>query len=413
MERIKTAAKRSYHKSRAHAGRVHRHPAGWPVVVFMLLLLASGVMVAVGLHRKTPHLTVHPDKNHIVIVSMDGQKQTVPTNEPTVRNLLKQLDVSLRPGDRVEPDLETKIVQDNLLINVYRAVPVAIQDGGRQIITKTAAATGRSKAKLSGVLIYPEDRVAVRPIGNFLFDQTVTEVVAIDRATPVAMNLYGTPLTVRTHTKDVAALLKEKNINLSKDDTVKPSLSEKITPNMQVTVVRNGIQVITIDEDVAPPVKTIVDTSLSFGSQAVRQEGVPGKVKKTYEVNIQKGEEVSRKLLQSVTVTEAVPRIVAKGNTVNIPADKQAVLAAAGVSPSDYMYVDYIFAHESGWNAAVMSANGKYAGLGQTNPATLSNACPNWQSDPVCQTRFFSGYAAKRYGGWSGAYSTWQAKGWW
>lgn len=411
MERIKTVAKHSYHKGRAQAKRIHQHPAGWPVVLFVILLLASGGMVAIGLYRKTPHLTVHPDKNHIVIVSVDGQKQTVPTGEPKVRDLLKQLAISLRPGDRVEPDPETRIVQDNLLINVYRSVPIAIQDGDRHSITKTAAATGRSKVKLSGVMIYPEDRVLVRPADNILFDRTVTEVVVIDRAMPVALNLYGTPLTVRTHTTDVAALLKEKNINLSKDDTVKPSLSEKITPNMQVAVVRNGIQVMTVDEEVAPPVQTVVDMSLSFGSQAVRQEGTPGKVKKTYEVNIQNGQEVSRKLLQTVTITEAVPRVVAKGNTVNIPSDKQAVLAAAGVSPNDYMYVDYIFAHESGWNSASRSSNG-YVGLGQTREAALAGSCPNWQSDPVCQTQFFSRYAG-RYGGWAGAYAAWQRQHWW
>jgi hypothetical protein len=78
-------------------------------------------------------------------------------------------------------------------------------------------------------------------------------------------------------------------------------------------------------------------------------------------------------------------------------------MAAAGISPDDYAYVDYVFSRESHWNAAAMNAGG-CGGLGQACPAgKLAAVCPGWQSDPVCQTRFFTGYAVGRYGSWAGA----------
>jgi hypothetical protein len=88
-------------------------------------------------------------------------------------------------------------------------------------------------------------------------------------------------------------------------------------------------------------------------------------------------------------------------------------MAAAGISQSDYAYVDYIFSRESRWNAAAMNAGG-CGGLGQACPAgKLAAVCPAWQTDAVCQTKFFSGYAIGRYGSWQGAYNAWLAKHWW
>ncbi len=393
-------------------GRIHHHPVILAVVVFACLVLFGGLLLIFGLQHDAKQLTIVPNQNFIVIVKADGVKRTVPTDADTVGQLLRKLDIKLASGDRVEPAEDAPIVGDNFLVNVYRSVPVAISDGNSTLITQSAAATPRSIAAQAGVQLYGEDRVTAHPTENFVMQRGFGEQVTIVRAKPVTFTLYGQPLSLRTQTGTVRELLKEKAVKLGPKDTVKPALDTPITSDMQVSVVRDGIQVITITEQVAAPVQTVLDTSLSFGSQAVRQEGSPGTVVKTYQINVQHGEEVSRTLVQSVVTVQPVTRIVVKGNTVNIPSDKKAVMAAAGISASDYGYVDYIFSRESHWNAASRSANGRYVGLGQTNPATLSAACPNWQADPVCQTQFFTRYAG-RYGGWAGAYNAWLSKGWW
>jgi hypothetical protein len=86
-------------------------------------------------------------------------------------------------------------------------------------------------------------------------------------------------------------------------------------------------------------------------------------------------------------------------------------MAGAGINSSDYVYVDYIIGRESGWRPNAVSAN-RCIGLGQSCGGSLAGACPSWQTDPVCQLQFFSGYARK-YGGWGGAYNFWVTNHWW
>ena len=411
MERVTKHMRSSYERGAHKARRVRRHPVGLSLLLFMLLVILSGALLVFGLRNGAEQLTVTPNQNFIVILKSDGITRTVPTDAETVGDLLSKLRLDLKRGDRVEPGLSEPIATDNLLVNVYRAVPVGINDDGKRSVVYTAAATPRSIIETTGTKLYGEDKVSLT-LSSSLLDGGLGQQVVISRSKQVELVLYGQPVPVRTRAQTVQDLLREKSITLQKDDTIKPAIDTRITANMKVAVVRNGIQVITVTEDIAAPVKTIIDTSLSFGSQAVRQEGSPGKKTQTYEINIQKGEEVSRRLLQSVVTVQPVERIVARGNTVNIPGDKQAVLAAAGISPGDYAYVDYIFSRESRWNAAAVSPNGYY-GLGQTSLGRLSAACPAWQNDPVCQTRLFTGYATSRYGSWESAYNFWVSNHWW
>lgn len=398
--------------ARKRAGAVKRHPFGLPVVLFFVLLLLSTVGIAVALRRDTPQLSFRASDNYIVRVTVDGERKEIPSPANTVSEFIKAENIPVTSDDRVEPALDAPITGDNFLINVYRAVPVVIIDRGTEIHTTVAAGSPRGAVAAAGVQLHNEDQVISEPTINFITQGSLAERYIIDRANEISLDLYGRPYTLYTRATTVGDLLKKRGVKLGKDDTVNLNSETPITAGMHIAVVRNGIQVVTVDEDVAPPIRTVIDLSLSFGSQAVRQEGSAGKVTRTYEINIQNGQEVSRRLLQSITVTEPVERIVAKGNSVNIPENKIAVMAAAGISPSDYAYVDYVFSRESRWNAAAVNAGG-CTGLGQACPGSkLAAVCPGWQDDPVCQTRFFSGYAS-RYGGWEGAYNAWIRKHWW
>jgi hypothetical protein len=158
--------------------------------------------------------------------------------------------------------------------------------------------------------------------------------------------------------------------------------------------------------------QTIEDPSLSFGTTAVRQKGSPGKRVVTYQLDLKNGKEVSRKVIQSVVVQEPVKQIIVRGKTVYIPADKEAVMAAAGIARSDYAYVNYIVSRESGWNAAARNPSGAF-GLCQALPGSkMATAGSDWASNPVTQLRWCDGYAS-RYGGWAGAYNFWVSHHWW
>jgi hypothetical protein len=150
----------------------------------------------------------------------------------------------------------------------------------------------------------------------------------------------------------------------------------------------------------------------------------------TYQVETKNGRESGRKVIQEVVVQEPVKTIVARGRAVAIPGDKTSIMAGAGVAQSDYAYVNYIVSRESGWCATKWQGQVGYCpayytelyspssshgyGLCQSTPAgKMASAGGDWQSNPITQMKWCSGYAKSRFGGWSGAYNYWLAHGNW
>jgi uncharacterized protein YabE (DUF348 family) len=389
-------------------GRVHiyRRPYLVPIVGILIGLAIVGIIT---LFRGNN--AALPTDSHIVYLFDNGKKETLTTHEGTVGDLVKRLPLHLIQQDVVEPSLDTPIVEDNFRINVYRARPVTVVDNGVKTVTVTAQKSPRVAAADAGVTVYAEDKADFTE-GN-LRENTIGEAIVIGRATPVNFTLYGTPLVVRTHSKTVADLLKEKNVKVTKDDTLMPAPETPLTAGMEVKLVRNGTQVTTVQEDIPPPVQYVSDASLSLGATAIRQPGAPGKKAVTYQVVTQNGIETSRVILQQTTIQDPVPQIVARGTVVAVTGDKTSWMAAAGISAGDYGYVNYIVSHESGWRVNASNPSGAY-GLCQALPGSkMASAGADWASNPITQLRWCNGYAVGRFGSWGGAYSYWTSHGYW
>jgi uncharacterized protein YabE (DUF348 family) len=282
-----------------------------PFATFMAILAVAAVVILVSSGGNVSELG--QSHSNVVVVTYDKKERTIPTDAHTVGELLKRLDVKLNEGDVVEPSQKTEIASDNFRVNVYRAVPVTIVDGNNKTFTYSAAATPRSIVKQAGVEVFPEDNLELLPTENFLAESSIGERVVIDRATPVAVNLYGTQVSLRTHAETVGQLLKEKNIKLGKDDEVIPAKNTPLASAAQVFLVRKGTQVQTIEEQVAMPVETVSDENLAYGSTAVRQQGAPGKKLVTYQIELKNGQEIGRKVIQEVVSQPPVAQVVAKG----------------------------------------------------------------------------------------------------
>jgi uncharacterized protein YabE (DUF348 family) len=421
LSNVKRNLKKAHPKQLRIVKRVGKHPAfRIPLVTFSLLLLVTtvGIVLFSGGAPKLRDV-----ETHVVIVTDKKEERAIPTRARTVGELLEKSDIKLSEGDVVEPARETEIVSDNFRVNVYRAIPVTIVDGGRKIFAYSAASTPRSIVKQAGIEVYPEDDLALLPVDNFLTEGSIGERVVIQRATPVHVNIYGTQVSMRTHATTVGELVKERGIKMGENDSIQPTANVVIKPDMQIFLIRKGTQIAT--EEVAIPMHTenVEDASLTFGSIAVRQEGSPGKKLATYQLQLENGKEIGRKLIQEVVTTQPVNRIVARGKAVQIPSDKQAVMAAAGIAASDYPYVDFIISHESGWCPTKLQGrpgvcppyapdsipSGLGYGLGQATPGDkMSPYGADWKTSAVTQLKWATAYA-KRYGGWPGAYETWRA----
>ena len=408
-------------QQRKHVRRLKlwgRHPFAVPVftLLFLLALTAAAWFLLGG--NPSP-----PTSDFIVIVSHDHVEQTVPSREPTVGALLKKLDITLNQGDVVEPAKDTAITQDEFRINIYRAVPVEIVDGQTHTFTFSAATTPRSIASQAGITTYAEDEVTTQPVSNFLSQQAIGEQVIISRSTPISLNLYGTNIATRTRATTVAGLLAEKHLTLAKGDTLQPSLDAAITANAQINIYRNGTRTETVTQAINTPVQTIQDSTLAYGTSAVRQQGSPGQEVVTYQDVLQNNVVVGRTQIQSVVTLQPITEIVVEGTSLSgIKGD----MALAGIAASDYQYADYIISNESGW--CPTKAQGEHTcpaipddpmtpngyGLCQATPGyKMESAGSDWETNPITQLKWCNGYAVGHYGSWLAAYDHWVSYHWW
>jgi uncharacterized protein YabE (DUF348 family) len=348
---------------------------------------------------------------HIITLHDDGVDKGFITKAATLRDALKEAGIRVDEKDRTEPSLDERLVASSYEVNIYHARPVIIRDGKTETKIISAYRTGRQIAEEAGLKLHDEDTATLSHSDDILTDGAA-EVLTIDYATPLTFVFYGKTLQSYTQATSVGEMLKEKGIKVAENDTLNPGSNTTITAGMTVKLWKNGEQTITQDEDIPFETEQIKDANHDKSYKEVKTPGVNGKKTVTYKIVMQDGVEVSRTVVNSVTQKEPTKQVEVVGTKVNLPAGSHTDwMAAAGVAPSDYGYADFIFSRESGWRPNAVSPNGYY-GLGQTNLAKLSSACPSWETDPVCQIRLFSSYAS-RYGGWEGSYNFWVSHHWW
>lgn len=374
------------------------------------VILATFGLSSIAYVSAAPKDTAHDGR--LVTFHDRGEERVILTHAQTVRDALSDAHISVVKEDMVEPSLDEQLVATDYTINIYRARPVIVIDGPVREKIMTAAQTPNAITDAAGIQLHDEDTTKLGFNTDNMMADGASVTLTIDRATPVTLSLYGTPTTAYTHEKTVGQMLTSKNIHLQQNDSLSVPMSTPITAGMTVSIWRNGVQTATVEEDIDFPVSQVQDVDHPVGYHQIQTPGVKGKRTVTYEITMQNGKEVSRKVIQSVTEQEPKAQVELVGAALP-PGSHQDWMAAAGMSPGNYGFIDYIFTHESGWNPASRNPSGLYVGLGQTSPSKLSAACPNWAGDPICQIGYFNSYAIGRYGSWQAAYAFKAAHGWW
>ena len=355
-------------------------------------------------------------QQRLVTIHDSGNEVTIVTRAQTVADALKQAEITVSPRDIVEPAVTEKLVAKSYQVNVFRARPVVVVDGSREVRVMTAEQSPRQIAKIAGITLYDEDTTDFKRVDSVLDGGGAGVQMIIHRAIVFNFTLYGKRFEARTQATTVGGLLKEKGISLGAADGVSPDEETAITEGMEVKVWRNGKQTVTQEEAIARPVEEVRDADRPLGVREVKEEGSDGKRNVTYEIETQDGNEVSRAEIASVTTLEAVKQVVIIGTKVTLPPGSHTDwMAAAGIAESDYGYVDFIVSHESGWAATKSNYAGSGAyGLCQALPASkMSSAGSDYMTNPITQLRWCNGYAVGRYGSWAGAYDFWISHKWW
>lgn len=395
-----------------HISYLTRAKSAWLIGTLVFALVTIGSMGRAMADNGTADNT-----QHMVTIYDRGVEQTIITRAGTVREALAQAHVSVEAVDVVEPALDQELVAQHYNVNVYRARPVMVEDGSTRIRTITAAQSPSKIARAANITLYPEDDTELKRVDDVVLDGGAGLKLTIDRATPFTFVLYGKRLDARTQATTVRDMLKEKNVTLGKNDQASVPLETPVVAGMTVQVWRNGIQTVTQEEEIAPPVEQIKDQDRSRGFKEVRTPGKPGKKQVTYEINMQNGIEVSRKVIQSVTTLEPVKQVEvigAKGCGNDATANRilgHRLMLEYGFSEDQWQYLDKLWTHESGWIECKANYGGSGAyGIPQALPG--SKMGPGWQEDSEVQIRWGLGYIKGRYGNPQGAYNHWQTKNW-
>ena len=393
-----------------------RHPFVVPVVTFIMIFF-----VGLATYVSFGGQTVGAADKRIVEVFYDGKRQTLPTRSKTVGDLLQKISVTVGPKDVVEPSIDAPIVEDNFKINVYRARAVEVIDGSNKTIVQTATKSPKIVAKEAGLQLVKEDTATFVQPDQMPKGPLVAEKLVVQRSIPIKVSLYGTVGSYRTLAKTIDEFLKEKGITLKDGETTQPQdRSAPLTEGTFLIVNLPGKQILSVEEPIAFSVQKKNNPALAAGQEKLLQAGAAGKRAVMYEIASKDGIEVGRRALQTIVLVDQTPEIREIGTlaaaTYSVSSDKAAIMAAAGIDPSQFASVDYIISKESNWRPGAINSGG-CIGLAQRCPSGGTNAlvaqCPAWQTDPVCQLRHFSGYANGRYGSWNAAYQVWVVQRWW
>lgn len=242
-------------------------------------------------------------ESRLISVYDQGVDYSFLTKETTVGAALREAGITLDDRDSVEPSREEELVAATYQVNIYRARPIIVVDGPVRLKILSAHQTAEQIASDAGIPLKDEDRTDFSLATNFTSDGA-GQILTISRAREITLDLYGKTTPLRTQAATIQELLKEKNITLAAPDRLSHPTTAPIHEGMSIRIWREGVQTLSVEEDIAPPLRLIYDLNQPLGYRAVQSAGTVGLRTITYQVEIRDGEELSRVRLSAVTTRE-------------------------------------------------------------------------------------------------------------
>jgi len=199
-----------------------------------------------------------------------------------------------------------------LQLRLTRAIPLVVHEGGLPYTINTTAQTVGEALRQSEVILYLGDRVQPS-LGSRV---TANMNVYIERSVPVTLQADGRKVKTRTQAQTVGDALSDSGIVLAGLDRVDPPLETPLYNNIQIAVTRIHEDV-EVEEEIAP-YETVffADPTLPIDTQEVADAGANGITRTRYRVRYENGEEVSRVLEDTWTAQEPAQRRIAYGQLI-------------------------------------------------------------------------------------------------
>ena len=298
-----------------------------------------------------------PREAHLVRVYDRGIERTILTRATTVREALGAAKIAVDERyDVVEPQLDTPLAEPHYRVHISRAQLVTVIDGERRIRVTTAAKTPELIVKAAGLELYDGDTVSMAMSQNVLVD--------------------GAGSVIQVH--------------------------------------RAPYRSVTVDEPIAFSVETTKDDKLEVGKKEVTQPGKPGVRRIVYQIALQQGKEVDRRVIADTVITQPQAQHERIGTKPSAMAytgggSKDQWLAASQIPRDQWGYAEWLVQKESGWNPNARNRSSGACGLAQALPCSKVPGNPH---DPVDSLNWMHGYVMRRYGSWANAVQHSKTKGW-
>jgi uncharacterized protein YabE (DUF348 family) len=370
-----------------------------------------------------PALWNSVDKKVELVV--DGQPRTIETTAQDVGQVLHGAGYRVTNHDLLAPAASAAIA-NGMHIVLRRGRLLRLDVDGVQTSVWTTAPT--VAAALADLGYTSNDLVSVSrsrrlPLG-------VTDItIRTPRIVTVVHD--GRSEQVTTTDNTVGEMLADLGISLGASDRLSVPAGAPVQAGETVRIERVNKRFVTRTRSVPFAVTKRPDSSMSVGHTKVITPGKPGQLRITYALVYVDGKVVGQTKIRTVMVAKPrreVLRVGTKRSVVNAavtaapyqpapsPGTAKAIarqlLSDRGWGSAQYDCLVALWDRESGWNVHAANPSGAY-GIPQALPGSkMGSAGPDWQDNATTQIKWGLGYIAARYSTPCGAWSSWQANGW-
>ncbi len=369
--------------------------------VLVLAAVAGGTSAFAALHKS-------------VTVDVDGSDVRVTALGRTVGDVLAGSGIAVGEHDLVAPGLDEPVsTGGQVVVRHGRQIDVDV-DGTRRTVWTTAGTVGEAVDALgvrSADVLLSASRSA--PLGR--------DVLRVSTQKTVHLVVDGQVIDGVTSAATVRDALREIGLVLEDGDQVSVPLAAAAVDGLVVLVTRAHSDGQTVTEVVPFGTQEVPDATLAKGTRVVQTKGRAGVRTTTYAASVVGGVVVDRQPVTSAVTVEPVTQVVRVG-TRPVPAITVApgsaqdigrqLAADRGWGDDQFSCLLQLWNRESGWRVDASNPSGAY-GIPQALPGSkMASVGPDWRTDAATQITWGLGYIAGRYGTPCGAWSSFQAKGW-
>ncbi|MGL4648067.1 MAG: ubiquitin-like domain-containing protein, partial [Caldilineaceae bacterium] len=233
-------------------------------------------------------------------------------NDATLDTPLPEAEVTVAPATFRRAYGWQALTTAPVQIRLRRALPITVDEGGVPYVVQTTAQTVGEALRQAEVTLYLGDRVEPS-LGSSVVSGLRVEIA---RSTPVSVQVGDDRLKTRTQAQTVGDALSALSIVAAGLDRVEPPLETPLFPNIEIRVTRVW-EDIEVQEQIEP-FETIYqgDPNLAIDTQQVVNPGAEGIERQRYRVRYENGQEVARTLEDSWIAQAPATRVIAYGQQI-------------------------------------------------------------------------------------------------